>query len=215
MPRRLLVLGAGGHAKVVIDILLSSGCNVVGCYDDDESLEGTKLVGGVRVLGGIDLARRDRPAGCAAVVAIGDNAARRRVALRWEGPFGKAFAPSAVRGRGVAIGPGSMIMPSATINTDAEVGRHVILNTSCSVDHDCRVGDLVHIAPGCRLGGGVTVEEGAFVGTGAVVLPGVRIGRWSIIGAGAVVTREIPDGCTAVGVPARVIRRREEVRFGA
>ncbi|MGZ9197173.1 MAG: DapH/DapD/GlmU-related protein, partial [Candidatus Deferrimicrobiaceae bacterium] len=79
-----------------------------------------------------------------------------------------------------------------------------------SVDHDCAIGDFVHICPGAHLGGAVVVEEGTFLGVGSSVVPGIRIGRWSVIGAGAVVTKDIPDNCTAVGVPARVIKTREE-----
>jgi sugar O-acyltransferase (sialic acid O-acetyltransferase NeuD family) len=103
-----------------------------------------------------------------------------------------------------------MILPSATVNIDSVVGNHVILNTSSSVDHDCRIGDYAHIAPGCHLGGGIIVGEGTFLGVGTSVVPGVRIGRWSVIGAGAVVTKDLQDNCTAVGVPARVIKTREE-----
>jgi sugar O-acyltransferase (sialic acid O-acetyltransferase NeuD family) len=205
-----IVLGAGGHAKVVIDALLSAGRRVLCCYDDDPALAGREPVSGIAVAGPIDLALSRPRVGVLAVVAIGDNGARRRIARRWTGDFGVVAAPSAVVGRGVRIGPGSMILQSATVNIDAEIGSHVILNTACSVDHDCRIGDFVHVAPGCHLGGSVSVGEGAFLGIGARVLPGVRIGRRAVVGAGSVVTKDLPGGCTAVGVPARVIKMREE-----
>jgi len=211
MPDRFIIVGAGGHAKVVVDALLASGKEVSGFYDDDPAFLGAEPVPGVKVLGNT----KDLPDGLEigrgmVILAIGENRVRCRLSCRLIGPYGIACAPSAVLGRGVRIGKGSMILPSATVNTDTVIGEHVILNTSCSVDHDCNIGDFVHIAPGTHLGGGVTVGEGTFLGLGSSVIPGIRIGRWSIIGAGAVVTKDIPDNCTAVGVPARVIKTRKE-----
>ena len=210
MPESFLVVGAGGHAKVVMDALLSSGCAISGCYDDKPSLSGAELVPGVRVLGGSSLMERDWRKGLLVIVAVGDNAVRRRLSLRWKVDYGIAMAQSVVLGKGVKIGLGSMILPSVTINIDTTIGDHSILNTSCSVDHDCCIGNYAHIAPGCHLGGNVTVDEGAFLGVGTKVIPGIRIGRWSVVGAGAVVTKDLPDNCTAVGVPAKVIKIREE-----
>lgn len=210
MPESFLVVGAGGHAKVVIDALLRSGSLVLGCYDDNPALIGSEPVPGIRVVGRSSQAERDWTKGRKVIVAIGENRLRRRLSSLWNVEYGVAVAPSAVLGRGVAIGPGSMILPSATVNIDAVIGAHAILNTSCSVDHDCRIGDYVHIAPGCHLGGNVVVGEGAFIGIGTAVIPGVRIGRWSVVGAGTVVTRDVPDNSTAVGVPVKVIKTREE-----
>ncbi len=210
MAETFLVIGAGGHAKVVIDALLASGCAVPGCYDDDPALLGSEPVPGVPVVGGSSSLVSNWRKGLKVVIAIGENGLRRRLSVLWDVEYGVALAPSAVLGRGVAAGPGAMILPSATVNIDSIIGSHAILNTSCSIDHDCRVGDYAHVAPGCALGGNVVVGEGAFLGIGTRVIPGIRIGRWSIVGAGAVVTKDVPDNCTAVGVPARVIKRREE-----
>lgn len=210
MPESFIVVGAGGHAKVVVDALLSFGCKVKGCYDDNPALAGTEPVPGVRVIGGIALIERDWTKGISVIVGVGDNRVRRHLALRWKVDYGIAKAVSAVLGTGVKVGYGAMILPSATINIDSIIGNHVILNTSCSADHDCYIGDYAHIAPGCHLGGDVTIGEGSFLGVGASVIPGVCIGRWSIVGAGAVVTNDLPDNCTAVGVPAKVIKTRPE-----
>jgi sugar O-acyltransferase (sialic acid O-acetyltransferase NeuD family) len=172
------VIGGGGHARVVVDALLASGKAVEGCYDDNPALDGADVVAGVRVVGvGGRLGEGWGP-GTRAVVAIGDNRTRFRIAGAQPGPYGTAVAPSAVLGAEVHIGEGTVVLPSATVNARASVGRHAILNTACSVDHDCRIGDFVHVAPGCRLGGGVEVGEGTFLGIGTIVLPGVRIGRW-------------------------------------
>jgi len=205
-----LVIGAGGHAKVVIDALLSSGCLVSGCYDDNKAISGSEPVPGVYVIGGTSLVERDWKRGSNVIVAIGDNVVRRRLSLRLKVEYGVARAPSAVLGMGVRVGHGAMILPSAVVNIQTVVGNHAILNTSCSVDHDCQIGDFAHVAPGCHLGGDVTVGEGTFLGVGSTVIPGIRIGRWSIVGGGSVVNKDIPDNCTAVGVPARVIKTREE-----
>ncbi len=210
MFESFLIVGAGGHAKVVADALIGSGCSLKGFYDDNLALLGTEPIAGAKVVGPTDRIVQDYKLGDAVIVAIGDNRTRRNVALRLGADYGVAVAPSVIIGSRVNIGPGSMVLPSATINIGSIIGRHVILNTSCSIDHDCRIEDFVHIAPGTHLGGNVNVGEGTFLGIGSSVVPGVRIGRWSVVGAGAVVTKDIPDNCTAVGVPARVIKTREE-----
>lgn len=195
---------------MVADALLASGLRVVGFYDDDPALLGTEPLPGLKVLGGTRRLRDGWDGKGLVIIAIGANAARCKVSRGLDVPYGVACAPSAVLGRGVRIGDGCMILPSATVNVDSVVGAHAILNTSCSVDHDCAVGDFAHVAPGCTLGGNVTVGEGSFLGVGVKVIPGIRIGRWSVVGAGSVVTKVLPDNCSAVGVPARVIGRREE-----
>jgi sugar O-acyltransferase (sialic acid O-acetyltransferase NeuD family) len=211
MSECFAVVGAGGHAKVVVDSLLASGQEVLGFYDDNPDLRGTEPIPGVKVLGGTkDLTVGLGKGNSVVILAVGENRIRCRLSRRLSVTYGVACAPSAVLGRGVRIGKGCMILPSATVNIYTVIGEHVILNTSCSVDHDCAVGDFVHIAPGAHLGGGVVVGEGSFLGLGSSVIPGIRIGRWSVIGAGAVVTNDIPDNCTAVGVPAKIIKTREE-----
>jgi sugar O-acyltransferase (sialic acid O-acetyltransferase NeuD family) len=210
MPDPFLVIGAGGHAKVVIDALLGTGNHVVGCFDDNSRLVGTEPIRGIKVVGPAMRVGDEWKKGTFVIVAIGENRVRREVALRLSVDYGMVVAPSAILGRGVTLGPGTMVLPSATVNIDSAIGGHVILNTGCSVDHDCRIGDYSHVAPGCCLGGDVVVGEGSFLGIGTRVLPGIRIGRWSVVGAGAVVTRDLPDNCTAVGLPARVIKTRPE-----
>ena len=211
MPELFAIVGAGGHAKVVLDALFASGHEVLGIYDDNPALLGAEPIPGVHVKGDtIELAAELEKGKGVVILAVGENRMRHRLSHRLFVPYGVACAPSAVLGRGVRVGKGSMILPSATVNIDTVIGEHVILNTSSSVDHDCTIGDFVHIAPGAHLGGGVVVGEGTFLGLGSSLIAGIRIGRWSVIGAGAVITKDIPDNCTAVGVPAKVIKIREE-----
>jgi sugar O-acyltransferase (sialic acid O-acetyltransferase NeuD family) len=209
---RVLILGAGGHAQVVADILLrlrDAGTEVapIGFLDDDPGLVGCRYLG-LPVLG--TLSDLDQIPRDAVLVAIGDNSTRRRIFERLQA-HGERFAiachPRATIAPGVDVGPGSMICAGAVVNTGATIGANVILNTGCTVDHHNRVGDHAHIAPGVHLGGEVTVGEGCFVAIGSSVIPGRTIGPWSMIGVGSAVTKDIPAGVTAVGVPARIVNR--------
>lgn len=207
---RVLILGAGGHAQVVADILLrmrDDGSEVlpIGFLDDDPGLAGCRYLD-IPVLGGLaDVT--DIPHD-AVVVAIGDNRTRQRIFKRLlaDGEqFAIACHPRATIARDVRIGPGSMICAGAIVNTGTTIGANVILNTACTVDHHNSVGDHAHIAPGVHLGGEVTIGEGCFVAIGSSVIPGRTVGPWSMIGVGSAVTRDIPRGVTAVGVPARAV----------
>jgi len=204
---KLVVFGAGGHAKVVIDIIEQQGSyEIAGLLDDDLKHQGKRFFG-YPVLG----TRADLPALFSAqlrhaIVTIGDNASRVAVAalldqLGWR--FASAVHPRASIGRGVEIGPGSVVMAGCVVNADASLGGHVIVNTGATVDHDCRIEDAVHIAPGCHLCGGVSVGLGSLLGAGSIVTPGVRIGAKVIVGAGSTVIRDVPDGARVSGSPAR------------
>lgn len=197
---RAMVLGAGGHAKVVIATLQAAGWEVAGAYDDDEARWGEEVLG-VPIRGALVEARGADVEG--AVLGIGSNRDRRRIAGELDLSWVAAVHPSAVVHPSVQVGPGTVVFAGAVIQPDAEIGRHAIVNTAASIDHDCRVGDFVHVAPGCRLGGGVTVGEGALLGIGSAVLPGVEVGAWATVGAGAAVVRPVADGATVAGVPAR------------
>jgi sugar O-acyltransferase (sialic acid O-acetyltransferase NeuD family) len=208
---RVLILGAGGHAQVVADILLRmhDQCPEVlpiGFLDDDARLEGYSYLG-LPVLGTLsNLAEHPRDA---VLVAIGDNATRQRVYKRLQAngeQFAIACHPRAIVAPDVRIGPGTVICGGAIVNTGTTIGANVILNTACSVDHHNSVGDHAHIAPGVHLGGDVTIGEGCFVAIGSSVIPGRTVGPWSMIGVGSAVTKDIPAGVTAAGVPARVVR---------
>lgn len=206
---KLIIWGAAGHGKAVLDIVRATGvfreiafvddaCAAPGaCFFDCEVLSAFE---GIEML----KARGHR----CFVVAIGDNRARKRCfqegVNRGLEPA-LLIHPSAVVSASARIGGGTVVMPHVVINAAAEIGCNCILNTGVIVEHDCRIADHVHLAPRVTLGGGVTVESHALVGIGAIALPRARIGEDAIIGAGAVVLDLVPPGATAVGVPAKVL----------
>lgn len=208
---KIAILGAGGHGKVVCDAILSMGipvADLVGFVDDNPQMVGRTVMGlpVLTSLGMLDLDRSVRVA-----LGIGDNAARRRqfdqaIALGYE-PFTVVHA-RAVVASGCTLGRGVVMFANAVMNPDSHVGDNVILNTACSVDHDCRIGAHAHIAPGVRLGGGVTVGEETLIGIGSAVMPYMSVGSRTIVGAGSAVVDNLESDCVAVGVPARMIKRR-------
>lgn len=202
--REVAIIGAGGQAKVVIDSIRAGGqMTVRGVLDDNPARNGTTVMG-VPILGPIDEATIARFDLTHAVIAIGDNrlrcelARRFRATLIWE----CIVHPRAVISEDVELGEGTVVFAGAVIQPSSVVGRHAIVNTAASVDHDCIVGDFAHLAPGSHLAGGVRIGDGTLIGMGANVLPSLHVGDWATISAGGVVTRDIPAGVTAIGVPA-------------
>lgn len=200
----MIVYGASGHGKVIIEILENMGVEDITVWDDADIATVWE-----------HYVQKPAPAGTPVedklVISMGNNGTRKKVAERLSGDvsFGKAIHPSATVSSRCFIGEGSVVMAGATLNSDTNVGKHCIINTSASVDHDCVVADYAHISPNATLSGDVQVGEGTHVGAGAVVIQGMRIGKWCTIGAGAVVINDIPDYATAVGNPARIIKVKE------
>lgn len=207
----VVVLGAGGHAKVLIDALLLLGVEVIGATDPDPALAG-KAILGVPVIGGDEMLARHKPGTVQLVNGLGGvrpHPARRQLFQRFKA-LGYAFTsvvhPAAVVARDVALGEGVQIMAGVIVQAGSRVGRDAIINTRASIDHDCLLGEHVHIAPGVVLSGGVAVGDDTHVGTSATVIQNVRIGRGCLIAAGATVIRDIPDGMAVAGIPARELR---------
>ncbi|NLG49035.1 MAG: acetyltransferase [Chloroflexi bacterium] len=210
MTQRIVILGAGGHARVVCEALQLSGYEVVGFLDDNPTLAGTTALG-LPVLGPIDLAASLAVDG--AIVGIGENHVRARLYARlqaWGIPLVRAVHPSAIISTHAALGEGVAVLERAVIEAGARIGANAIINAGAIVPHDCCIGEHAHVAIGGMLAGGVEIGEGCFLGAGAIVIPYKKVGEWSIVGAGAVVTADLPAHVTAVGVPARVIKRHEE-----
>jgi sugar O-acyltransferase (sialic acid O-acetyltransferase NeuD family) len=201
VPRELIVVGAGGHAKVVVASARAAGFRVVGIVDDNVARWGTQVFG-VAVSG--PTARTLDDANASAVLAVGSNPTRRRLAGLARCQFVSVIHPSAVIDDSVQLGAGSVVFAGAVIQPDTTIGAHAIVNTAASIDHDCVLGEAVHVAPGARLAGNVTLGDEVFLGIGVVVIPGVTIGACTIVGAGATVVCDLPPGALAFGVPARV-----------
>ena len=210
MSGALLVYGAGGHGKVVVDAALAAGWNVHGYVDDRPERLGARVLGLPVLVAGrqqaIDYCRRQN---AHIVVAVGDNRARAGI-YRDLTDSGIALAtivhPSAVVAASARVGQGTVIFANAVVNAATEIGVNAILNTAAAVDHDSRIGDHVHLAPGARTGGTVTIGEGTMLGIGTCVRNNTAIGRWSMVGMGSVVVGDLPDSVLAYGNPARVQR---------
>lgn len=203
----IVIIGAGGHGRVVLDILHAAGeHHVVGFLDANATLHGRR-VDGVAVLGDHHLLNELKTKGVSgAVVAIGDNGVRRAYSTIVETAgleLASAVHPSAQIARTARLGRNAVVAAGAVVCAHVQIGDSVILNTGCIIDHESMIGTAVHICPGVRLAGHVTVESGAFVGIGATVIQGVRIGFDAVVGAGAVVIRDVHPMSTVVGVPAR------------
>lgn len=212
-----VILGGGGHARVLIDSLRASGvATPYAVLDRNRSLWGKELLG-VPILGGDELLPELVSQGVTCFVvgvgAVGDNQPRRRLF-----ELGVAHGltpltvchPSAVCSPWARIGPGSVVFPLAVVNAGAILGVNVIVNTGAIVEHDCVLGDHVHIATGARLASTVRVGAGAHIGAGATVRQCISIGEGAIVGAGAVVVKDVPPRTVVVGVPARPLREANQ-----
>ncbi len=205
-----IIIGAGGHAKVVLEALLRSDVTVIGLLDVDEERHGS-LVLGVPILGDdnmLDLYPADSVRlvnGLGSTQDLSRRASLYRNFKEKKYSFASVIHPSAIIARDVVIGEGAHIMAGVILQPGVIIGCNSIINTAASVDHDGIIGDHVHIAPGVVLSGNVCIGERTHVGTGATVIQGITIGSEAVIGAGAVVVRDIPDRVTAVGIPAKVV----------
>lgn len=203
MNNSIALLGAGGHAKVVLDTLHLLGVSdVISIYDDSPNKRGSEILGFkvcVPIQNYLNLPINIH-------ITIGDNSARRRLGediLSIEKNYLSITHPAAVVSKHSRIGKGVFIAAGAIIAPDTVLDDGIIVNHHAVIDHDCSIGSWTHIAPGVVLGGGVSVGKNCLIGAGAIILPGIEIGENAIVGAGAVVTRDVAKGITVVGIPAQ------------
>jgi len=198
-----LVLGSGGHAAVVLDLLAAAGHRIAGTVSPAGGIDGVANLGDDEALGiwGAGDVRIANGIG-----STGDPAIRRNLFEMWSA-HGFAFPPIvhpfAYCSPSVSLGAGCQIMAGAVVQARARICANAIINTGARVDHDCRIGRHVHIAPGAVLSGAVEIDDNAHVGPGAVVVQGIRVGGGARIAAGAVVVRDVAAGAIVSGVPAR------------
>lgn len=216
---RLLVIGGGGHAKVVVDAWSIAGHHPVRIEvrDDDASRAGDLLEGCPVLVPAIPSVPNPRSGASSADgivgfhVAVGSNVARRALWVRAESALLRPVTvvhPHASVARSAVLEPGCFVAAQAVVGPGARIGRGAIINHGAVVDHDCVVGEFAHVAPMASLSGAARLGAGSLLGSGARILPGIIVGAGSVIGAGAVVTQPVGDCKTAVGVPASICEGR-------
>lgn len=215
---KVVILGAGGLAREVLWIFcdvndkVHGAWEVLGFIDENPKNWGESLCG-IPILGNFEWFQRADKNELKVICAVGSTKAKRSMAAKAE-RIGLSFCtiihPSVQLSEYVEIGVGTVITAGCILTTQIQIGNHVYLNLDTTLGHDVIIEDFVNVAPGCHISGKVILREGADLGTGAVILQGITIGKWSTIGAGAVVIEDIPDNAVAVGVPAKVIKYREQ-----
>ncbi len=201
MGYSLSIIGCGGHARVLLEIIDLLGLNISFLYDDNLGVDiPLNLID--KFVSPVNYEISEK-----AIIAIGDNSLRKKVSDRMNKKIWDIIIhPSSIISKDMVIGEGTVIMAGAIIQTGSRIGKHCIINTGACIDHDCEIGSFAHISPNVSIAGGVCIGEGTHIGIGACVIPGITIGKWVKIGAGAVVIRDIPDFSVAVGNPARIIK---------
>lgn len=195
------IIGAGGHAKVVIDILEELGVEIEGVWDENPELLSFinyEVRGNFMAFKAI---KADH-----VIIAIGNNETRKILSAQLDRHTGTLVHPRSSIAKSVILGVGTVVMANASVNSFAKIGKYVIVNTNASVDHDCKIADFVHISPQVGLAGNVEVGEGTHIGIGASVIQGIKIGKWATIGAGTAVIKDVPDFAVVVGNPGRIIK---------
>lgn len=197
----MILYGASGHAKVILNICDKNDISVSLILDDNKNII---VLNDQKVFQLNDVKVSNE----SFIISVGDNNIRKKIVDRNNFSYIKIIHPQSVIDSSSFIDVGSVVMAGVIINASTKIGKHCIINTSATVDHDCILEDFVHISPNATLCGGIKIGEGTLVGAGAVIIPNIRIGKWCTIGAGAVIIENIPDNCTVVGNPGRIINKK-------
>lgn len=209
MPeKKVVIIGAGGHAKVIADIIQKSHDNIIG-FLDDKLEKGKKVISNYEVIGTLgDIERiQKEDKDVTFIIAIGDNKTRKEIAEKYKNlSCYTAIHPSAQIGLDVVIEDGTVVMANTCINSSAKIGKHCIINTGAIIEHDNRIEDYVHISPNVALGGTVLIGKNTHIGIGATIKNNIIICPNCTVGAGAVVTKNISEEGTYVGVPVKRLK---------
>ncbi|PEL07034.1 acetyltransferase [Bacillus sp. AFS017336] len=208
----IIILGNGGHSRVVQDILSTNNVYKItaildGKYKDEKHEKGIFYGPFASIKNYLDKDVKF-------IIAIGDNKIRKSIVSTFDikkEQFLTIIHPTAVVSHSSKIGYGTVVMPNAVINAQACIGDHCIINTGAIIEHDNQIGNYTHISPNATLTGNVFIEEGVHIGASATIIPGVKVGRWSIVGAGSTVIRHIPSFSTVVGCPAKIIKNLNSI----
>ncbi len=204
MFERLVIIGAGGHGKVIADIAVKCGYQNI-CFVDDKAC-GSCM--DFPIVGGCDAVPSLHDGRTGFVIAVGSNAARQCIAQKYDLPWATLIHPSAQIGCRVSVGHGTVVMANAVINPCTAIGAHCIVNSGAVVEHDNILRDFVHISPRAALAGTVTVGALTHIGIGALVKNNVNITEGCVIGAGAVVVEDIVCPGVYIGVPAKILKEK-------
>ena len=212
MNENVIVIGAGGHGKVIADIIKKSGDMVSGFLDDNPSLSDTFM--GYPILGSTDVFEDFKK--CQFVIAIGDAVIREKITEKLDGVkwYTAIYPSSVISDIGVSIGEGTVIMANVVINTGTIIGKHCIINSGAIIEHDNKIDDFVHVSVGAKLAGTVTIGKGTWIGIGVSVSNNISICADCMVGAGGVVIRNIEKAGTYVGVPVERSDMKEKFRGG-
>ncbi len=208
MQHKVILIGAGGQAKVIADIIIKNKDFLLGFLDDNKE-KNTNIISDYKVIGKFDdcIEMQNKNPEIEFIIAIGDNRDRMKIAQKYNLSYYTAVHPNAAIGMNAKIKEGTVIMANAVVNSNASIGRHCIINTGVVVEHDNQIGDFVHLSPNSTLTGNVRVGCCTHIGAGATVRNNINIGSDIVIGAGAVVVKDIEEPGIYVGVPARKLER--------
>ncbi|GGE23894.1 acetyltransferase [Sphingobacterium cellulitidis] len=195
---KISIIGASGHAKVIIDIIEELGYSIEKVFDQD--IKKVEILNYKITHNFINLPKHS-------IIAIGNNYIRKKIADHNLFDFQALVHPQSVISKYAKLGKGTVVMAGVSVNADASIGKYCILNTNCSIDHDCKIHDFVHISPNASLAGNVEVGECTHIGIGACIIQGIIIGKNCIIGAGSVIVKDVLDGTVIVGNPGKELKK--------
>lgn len=213
--KKVIIIGCGGHSKVIIDIILKKKLilkekiEIIGILDDSYSKNTEKKIFGISVIGKIERINK-LSKDIYYIIGIGNNNIRKKIFEKYsDRNYITLIHPNSIIGTNVEVDDGTVVMGGAIINSDSRIGKHCIINTGSIVEHDNRIADYVHISPSVTLCGGVTIGELSWIGAKSVIIQGIIIEKNVMVGAGSVVIKNITDGSIIMGVPAKLKNIKE------